>query len=83
MHPVAKAGFALDKAGMDKADCCVLVLPSGRSAHLEAGYMAGEGKPVFTLVLEPCEPELMSLLLGPPGHICAGMNELFNRLGCP
>lgn len=68
-HPVARKGFALDKGGMDRADCCVLVLPCGRS--------------VFTLALEPVEPELMTLLLGPPGHVCVTMNELFDRLGCP
>jgi hypothetical protein len=82
-HPVAQAGYANDRAGMDMADCCVLVLPCGRSAHLEAGYMAGQGKPVYTLALENVEPDLMHLLLGPPSHLCATMNELFDTLGCP
>lgn len=82
-HPVAWQGFCRDKQAMDKADCCVLVLPCGRSAHLEAGYMAGQGKPVFTLALEKCEPELMALLLGPADHICTTMDELFDRLGLP
>lgn len=82
-HPTAKDGFADDKGAMDRADCCVLVLPCGRSAHLEAGYMAGAGKPVFTLALEKVEPELMTLLLGPPEHICVTMDELFDRLAIP
>jgi hypothetical protein len=80
---IAVEGYVNDKTGMDRADCCVLVLPCGRSAHLEAGYMAGQGKPVFTLALEKVEPELMSLLLGPPDHICVTMDELFDRLGVP
>lgn len=79
----AREGYALDKGGMDAADCCVLVLPCGRSAHLEAGYMAACGKPVFTVALEKVEPELMTLLLGPPEHICVTMDELFDRLGVP
>jgi len=79
----ARRGYAADRAGMDWADCCVLVLPCGRSAHLEAGFMAGQGKPVFTLALEPVEPELMSLLLGPPEHICTDMGELLERLEVP
>lgn len=79
-HPVARAGYANDRGGMDRADCCVLLLPSGRSAHLEAGYMAGQGKPVFTLALDPVEPDLMNLLLGPPEHLCVTMPELFDRL---
>jgi hypothetical protein len=82
-HPIAQNGFANDKGGMDRADCCVLVLPSGRSAHLEAAFMAADGKPVFTLALERVEPDLMNLLLGPPEHICVTMDDLFDRLGVP
>jgi hypothetical protein len=82
-HPEAARGFALDKAALDKADCGVLVLPCGHSAHLEAGYLAGRGVPVFTFAFafEPEEPELMALLLGPPGNICTDLNELLDRLG--
>lgn len=79
--PIAKEGYALDKGGMDKADACVLVLPAGRSAHLEAGYMAGQGKPVFTLALAKEEPDLMTLLLGPPEYLCTSMVELMDCLG--
>jgi len=58
-HPVAQAGFDGDLAGMRWADCCVLVLPSGRSAHTEAGYFAGAGKPVIVFLTERQEAELM------------------------
>lgn len=61
-HHVAVDGFESDLAGMQWADACVLVTPSGRSAHLEAGWMAGAGKPVIVL-LRPGEPELMYGLL--------------------
>lgn len=82
-HPIAKRGYDFDRRGMDRADCCVLVLPSGRSAHMEAAFMAACGKPVFTLALEPVEPDLMNLLLGPPHHICVTTDELFDRLAVP
>lgn len=82
-HPVAQHNFRQDKEAIDRADCCVLVLPCGRSAHLEAGYCAGQGKPVYTLALERVEPELMALLLGPYCHICTTMDELLERLGAP
>lgn len=82
-HPIAAEGYANDFLAMREADCGVLVLPCGRSAHLEAGWMAGQGKPVFTLVLEKCEPELMALLLGPPENICCSMDDLFDRLEIP
>lgn len=58
-NPIADQGFASDKNAMDWADTCVLVLPCGRSAHAEAGWMAGAGKRVYALILEPTEPELM------------------------
>lgn len=45
--------------------------------------MAAQGKPVLTLALEPVEPDLMNLLLGPPEHLCVSLDELFDRLGLP
>lgn len=36
--------FIEDKRWIDWAEGVVLVLPSGRSAHLEAGYAVGSGK---------------------------------------
>lgn len=60
-------GFALDKTALDWCDACVLLLPCGRSAHLEAGYAAGQGKQtIFYLAPSQFEPELMYLL----GHGC-------------
>lgn len=62
-HPVAAHGFVLDKAALDWCDTCVLALPCGRSAHLEAGYAIGQGKQVVVLLHEDkFEPELMYLL---------------------
>lgn len=77
-HPIAQAGFKCDKDAMDWADTCLLVLPSGKSAHLEAGYMAGEGKKV--IVYSPAtaiEPELMYKLLG---KICLNWTEVLEEL---
>jgi hypothetical protein len=82
-HPIAKAGFKNDFDGMNRSDCCILVLPCGRSAHLEAGYMAGQGKPVFTLCLDKVEPDLMNLLLGPPSRVCTSRPDLFDNLAIP
>jgi hypothetical protein len=62
-HPVAAEGYAFDKGALDWADACVLVLPCGRSAHLEAGYMIGRGKRTIVLLHpDKFEPELMYLL---------------------
>lgn len=60
----AQAGFKQDHAAMKWADICLLVLPAGRSAHMEVGWFMGQGKPVVIYAAEPIEPELM-YLLGP------------------
>lgn len=58
-HPIAEDGFRSDFDAMKWADCCVMVLPCGRSANTEAGWMKGAGKIVYALQLIPQEPELM------------------------
>lgn len=40
----AQKAFAEDKKWIDWSDAVLLVLPAGRSAHLEAGYAVGRGK---------------------------------------
>ena len=42
-HPIAARGYVSDLRGMEWADTCVLLLPCGRSAHLEAGWFCGRG----------------------------------------
>lgn len=58
-HRIADAGYKLDYDALNASDICVLLLPAGRSAHLEAGYCIGQGKPVIVMIPEPVEPELM------------------------
>jgi nucleoside 2-deoxyribosyltransferase len=78
-HPIARAGFRNDWEAMQHADAGVLVLPCGRSAHLEAGYFVGAGKPLFVLLSEG-EPELMYLMAT---ALCLDLDELKERLsGC-
>ena len=75
-HPIAQHGFSSDKGGMDWADACVLILPSGKSSHLEAGYMVGQGKPLFIL-LDGGEPELTYSLAT---KLCVSVDELILEL---
>jgi hypothetical protein len=77
-HPAIERGFSNNKAALDWCDTCVCVLPCGRSAHLEAGYAAGQGKLVlFLLQPEAFEPELMYLL----GHYCvSSIDELLKTV---
>ena len=45
----AKDVFNFDKYHLDRNDIAVLVLPAGKSGHLELGYMIGTGKPGYIL----------------------------------
>jgi hypothetical protein len=76
-HPLAQVGFAQDKLALQMADVTVLVLPCGRSSHLELGYAAGLGQRTAVLMLEPCEAELMYLLVD---RICLSIDELLTWL---
>lgn len=58
-HPKAERQFTADLEALEWADACALVLPCGRSAHTEAGWMAGKGKRVIVYIPEMQEPEMM------------------------
>ncbi len=75
-HPLAVAGYESDERGMDWADACVLVMPCGRSAHLEAGFMAGAGK-LSIVLLSDGEPELMYKL---NTAVCVDMEGVLKAL---
>lgn len=61
--PMAQSGYGFDKTGLDWCDTCVLLLPCGRSAHLEMGYAIGQKKATLIILSEKqFEPELMYLL---------------------
>ncbi len=76
-HPIAEQGFNLDWEAMAWADVGVLVMPCGRSAHLEAGYFVGAKKPLFIL-LSDGEPELMYKM---STGVCLSLSELLFEIG--
>ena len=76
-NPICARGFMSDFRAMQWANTCVLVLPSGRSAHLEAGWFCGQGKRCIILTQDGEEPELMALLAT---EICSSIDEVINLL---
>lgn len=72
-HPFAQAGFALDHQAMEWADTFVMVLPCGRSAHLELGWACGARKRTIILLEQQQEPELMYL---EAQHHCLSIEEV-------
>lgn len=75
-HPLAQSGFQMDMKALYECDACVLVLPCGRSAHLEAGWACGAGKPTLIL-LDDGEPELMTLMAH---SLCLSIEEVITTL---
>lgn len=51
----AKHIFNFDKLHLDRADIVLLVMPAGKSGHLELGYAIGKGKKGY--ILFDKEPE--------------------------
>lgn len=76
-HPLAERQFQADIDALTWADTCVLVLPCGRSAHTEAGWMAGAGKRVLAYIPEMVEPELMYKLFD---GVAGSLEELVGKL---
>lgn len=76
-HPIATQGRLRDMAAMRRADAIGLVMPAGRSAHLELGYGIGADKVTAILLEEQAEPELMH---GCAGQICLDLAELVEFL---
>lgn len=78
-HDIARLGFGCDMAALKKADACVLVLPCGRSAHLEAGWAKGAGKFLVILLTDtgPLEPELMYAMAD---RICLDLADVVEAL---
>ena len=77
-HEIARSAFAKDMGALRAADATVLVLPCGRSAHLELGWATGAGQRTVVLLDDPMsEPELMYLM---NTTICTTLQEVVETL---
>jgi nucleoside 2-deoxyribosyltransferase len=52
--------FEFDKYHLDRCDAAVMLMPAGKSGHLELGYVRGQGKPGYILFDE--EPERIDVM---------------------
>ena len=53
--------FEWDKKHLDESDAAVMLMPAGKSGHLELGYTVGKGKPGF--ILFDSEPEKWDIMV--------------------
>lgn len=74
--------YEFDKYHIDRADIGIMVMPAGKSGHLELGYMIGQGKKCFILFDE--EPERWDVMYifakENGGDICFSFKELEEEL---
>lgn len=51
--------FQFDMQNLRRASCGLLVLPAGRSGHLELGWLLGTGRPGYILIDDPDRWDVM------------------------
>lgn len=78
-HPLALKGFGRDYQALESADAVVLVMPCGRSAHLELGFAVGRGM-LAIILLSDGEPELMYRMVP---NLVTSIDEVINALDHP
>ena len=69
--------FGFDLEHLDRSDIGVLVLPAGRSGHLEFGYLCGQGKIGYVLL---DGPERWDVMYQFAAKVCANFKELETEL---
>ena len=69
--------FNYDKTWLDRADTGVLLCPSGKSGHLELGYLLGQGKKGYILLDSPDRWDVMYLFAT---KVCSSVSELLEEL---
>lgn len=83
-YPQALAGwhaqdvFAFDKRHLDRSVGGVLVLPAGKSGHLELGYLIGQGK--FGYILMDKEPDRFDIMYQFANGVFFKLEDLISEL---
>lgn len=83
-YPEALAGYAAnhvfgyDRDHLNRATVGVLLLPAGKSGHLEFGYLIGQGKPGYILMDK--EPERWDVMYKFATDVFFSKEDLFHSL---
>lgn len=70
--------FKFDKFHLNRCDAAILLLPAGKSGHLELGYFIGAGKPGFILMDK--EPERYDVMYNFASGVFFSREKLFDKL---
>lgn len=70
--------FTFDRHHLNESDIGVLLLPAGKSGHLELGYLIGRGHPCY--IVYPKEPERYDVMYLFAKRVFTSAEELVNHL---
>ena len=73
--------YQYDKKHLDRAGVGVLLLPAGKSGHLELGYLIGQGKPGYILL--DGEPERFDVMYNFASGVFTRLDDLLSVLRGP
>lgn len=76
----ARHVYSFDYFHLNRCHAAILALPAGKSGHLEAGFMAGQGKPVFLLLDGEAEPERLDVMTQFLSGVCDTVDALRERI---
>lgn len=74
----ARNVFEHDLKHLQRCDVAMLVAPAGKSAHLELGFMIGQGKPSFILL--DGEPERFDVMYNFAKAVFTSLDEALEHL---
>jgi len=74
----AKSIFQFDKFHLDRCDAAIMLMPAGKSGHLELGYTIGRGKPGYILFDQ--EPERYDVMVQFATQVFFTKEDLFYEL---
>ena len=77
-RPAAQQIFSFDKRHIDASDVFVMLMPCGKSAHLELGYAVGTGK--RTIIYMPEQPDRWDVMVTAADAIVYTDDELLLAL---
>lgn len=70
--------FEFDKAHLDMCDIGILIMPCGKSGHMELGYLIGSGKQAYVLFDE--EPARYDIMYRFATGVAMNLEELITQL---
>jgi hypothetical protein len=76
--PHATSVFEFDRKYLYQSDIAVLIMPAGRSGHIEYGHMTGRGKPSY--VLFDKKPDRYDVMYRFGTDVCFSLDELKETL---